>query len=237
MIKIKLAGLRIQIENRFSAVERLCREYMSDFDGCPDISVKITDEEIAQNRTVFSREFDDGYLESVCIYRAICKKLPLFDRLMLHSSIVKSGNKAIAFCGKSGVGKTTHTKLLLKNYPELKVINGDKPILHIKDNEILALPSPWAGDDGLKSLEQAPLDTLCFLEQAKENRLVTLEKNEALSLLLGQFIVPTEPLVAAKHLELVDRLLDSCKLYKLYCTEDDSAAMLSYKKLIKGETL
>ena len=237
MIKIKLAGLKIEIDNRYSAVERLCKDYLSDFTGFPDISVKTTDKEISENRAVFPAEFDNGYVESVCIYRAICKKLPLFDRLMLHSSIVKSGNKAVAFCGKSGVGKTTHTKLLLKNYPELKVINGDKPIIHIKDNEILALPSPWAGDDGLKTLEQATLDTLCFLEQSKENRITTLDKSESVTLLLDQFIVPTETLAATRHLELVKMLLDGCKLYKLYCTEDDSAAVLSYKKLIKGENL
>ena len=233
MIKINVSGLNVQIDNKYSYLENLCKDYFCDFEVA-DIEVSASDDEIRNNRAISKRDFSDGYFESVCVYRKICKLLPLHNRLMLHSSVVKSSGNTVAFTGDSGAGKTTHTKFLLDNFGEsLKVVNGDKPIIHIEKNKILAYGTPWRGEEGFGENTSAELSIICFIEKAYENRIEKVDNSKIVSLLLEQFITPSLPKALSKHLELVDILARKCEFYKLYCKADNSAAILSYNTFFK----
>lgn len=236
MLNIKLAGLDIAIDNRYKYLEKLCAGYICE-SGHADITVSATEDEICAQRDISVTDFTDGYLESVCVYRKICRALPLFDRLMLHSSVVEADGRAIALCGKHGTGKTTQTRLLTEAFPDVRVINGDKPVLHIQNECATAYGTPWRGEECLGSNISAPLSSVCFIEQADRNELVLIDRNEAAALLFGQLITPCEPKAAFKHLELADRLLKTCDFYKMYCTEDYSASALLYNTLFREEKI
>ncbi len=234
MIKIKLAGLNVLIYNRYSHLEKQCRDYLSDFKDA-DIEVFVTDEEIAAERSHSSYDFSDGYYESVCAYRKICSLLPLFDRLMLHSAVIELNGKAVAYSGKSGVGKSTHAINLCDSFDDIRILNIDKPIVHIKNDVITVFGTPWQGKENLGLNINATLTDICFLEQANYDMIGRISRNEALSPLLAQFITPTEPNAAMKHLELVERLLNKVDFHKMYCTAEKAAAVLSYNTLFKKE--
>ncbi|MBQ0065579.1 MAG: hypothetical protein KBT48_07415 [Firmicutes bacterium] len=46
------------------------------------------------------------------------------------------------FTAVLGTGKTTHTRLWLKNLPESFVVNGDKPLLQIDKEQTLVCGTP-----------------------------------------------------------------------------------------------
>jgi len=71
----------------------------------------------------------------------------------------------------SGTGKSTHAFLWQKFLGEdnVAVINGDKPILRFREDDVLACGSPWAGKDGLQRNVCTPLGGICLLKRSSEN--------------------------------------------------------------------
>ena len=234
MVKIELAGIKIQIHNKYKYLTRLCQDFICDFEKADmEIIPDVKEIEAQQN---FQPEYNRGYCEGIVVYREICRKLPLFDAVMLHSSMVEKNGKAYAICGQSGAGKSTHTMLLLKNFGEsIRVINGDKPIVRLVDNEFIAYPSAWKGKDGMGEKITAPLKALCFVVKSKENRLEEISERAAAELLMEQFVIPKEADSVSKFLELADLMLKKCKAYKLYCDISDEAATLSFNNFMKEE--
>ena len=81
----EIAGLRILIENRCKYTESFCKDYLSADQTSPvDLSAKVTNEEFYEERAL-SGNFSDGYVENICLYRTICRQLPMKNRMLLHA--------------------------------------------------------------------------------------------------------------------------------------------------------
>ena len=73
-------------------------------------------------------------IENICLYRSICMQMPLFGRILMHSSILEYEGKAYAFLGRSGTGKSTHTRLWRELFGDRAImVNDDKPIIRLID--------------------------------------------------------------------------------------------------------
>ncbi len=227
----EIAGLRIQIKNRYEYTNKFCAAYLSSDQFSPaDISVSATEEEIAAEKSL-SPNFSDGYVENICLYRNICLLLPTKGRMLMHCSILGYEGNAYAFLGKSGTGKSTHTRLWLKYLPSAKVINGDKPILEYKDGQFIAYGTPWMGKEHWGENSQAPLKGLCFLEQAKTNDIRRLSSSEATSRLFMQLLLPRDEENAAATLELADKMVTEVPAYLLRCDISEEATQKSFEAL------
>ena len=51
------------------------------------------------------------------------------NTLLMHASVVKYRGRGYAFLGKSGTGKSTHSRLWLENIPDTSLLNDDNPVL------------------------------------------------------------------------------------------------------------
>lgn len=226
-----IAGLRILIENRCKFTENFCRSYLSEDQTSPaDISAKVTNEEFYAEK-VQSENFSDGYIENICLYRCICRQLPVLDRMLLHAAVLEYEGDAYAFLGRSGTGKSTHTGLWLKYLQGAKIVNGDKPILWATENGFTAYGTPWNGKEGLGSNTSAPLKGLCFLEQAKENSIAKLSPSEAANRLFSQILYPEDEENAARTLELADKLVSETPCWLLKCDISETAVKTSYEAM------
>ncbi len=230
-----IAGLRMDIRNKYSFTDRFCREYLSSDQSSPaDIVADVSKEEFLDEKER-SQGFSDGYIENLCIYRQICRQITVRNRFLLHSSIVEYKGNAYAFLGRSGTGKSTHSKLWLRYVDGAKILNGDKPILECSDNGIIVHGTPWMGKEQFGYNGVAPLKGLCFLEQAKENEITKLTVKEAVRRVFPQILHPIEEDYAARTLELVDSLVMQTPAYLLRCTISKEAAQKSFEALT-GET-
>lgn len=226
-----IAGLRICIQNRCKFTEMFCKEYLSsDQDSPAELTVKVTNEEFYAEKEV-SPNFSDGYIENICLYRAICRQLPVLNRMLLHAAVLQYGGDGYAFLGKSGTGKSTHTGLWMKHIDGVTIVNGDKPILQYKDGEFWAYGTPWNGKEGLGENTFAPLKGLCFLEQAKENEIVRLSPSEAAVRIFGQILYPEDEENAARTLELTDKLVSETPCWLLKCNISEEAAKTSFEAM------
>lgn len=227
----EIAGLRIDIQNKYDYTTKFCRDYLSpDTSSAIDFSVSVTDEEIEEERK-YSPEFSDGYLENICLYRRLCMEATLHGRILLHASVLSYDGKGYAFLGRSGTGKSTHTRLWLKHLEGVKIINGDKPILRKTENGFVAYGTPWRGKEFWGENTFAPLCGLCFLEQAKENSISRLSPSETVKRLMMQILLPSDEEKATATLELADELIQNVPAYLLRCDISETAVKTSFETL------
>ena len=239
-----IAGFRVQLNNKYPFTNKFCQKYLAeDQNSPPDIVASVSDEEFAAEKEQ-SSNFSDGYIENICLYRAICRRLPALNRMLLHAAILEYGGNAYAFLGRSGTGKSTHTGLWLKHIKGSKIINGDKPILECKNDGFIAYGTPWMGKEGLGYNTSAPLKGLCFLEQAKENFVMKLTPKEAASKIFTQILFPEDETNVTRTLELTDKLVTEIPCYFLKCDVSEAAVQKSFEALTgkvykneKGERL
>ena len=225
-----IAGLRILINNKHAYTTKFCQAYLSEDQTTPyDIVANVTGEELEAEKAD-SPNFPDGYIENICLYRSICRQIPVINRLLLHASILEFNGRSYAFLGRSGTGKSTHTRLWLKHVQGAKILNGDKPILEYTDDTFYAYGTPWQGKEGWGYNGKAPLCGLCFLEQAKENSIAPLSIQETSSRLFQQVLLPQDAQNATATLDLLDKLISNVPAYLLKCTISEEAVQLSFEK-------
>lgn len=227
----EIAGLRISIENRCKFTEKFCERYLSADQSSPyDISTRVTNEEFYEEKAL-SEGFSDGYIENICIYRGICRQLPVLNRMLLHAAVLEIDGNAYAFLGKSGTGKSTHTGLWMKYLPNVRIVNGDKPILQWTQDGFIAHGTPWNGKEGLGENISASLKGLCFLEQAKENEIVKLTPSQAATRIFGQILFPEDEANATKTLEITDKLVMDTPCWSLKCNISEEAMKICYEAM------
>ena len=226
-----IAGLRIDIQNKYAYTTKFCQNYLSADQTAPiDLVATVTEEQFAEEKKN-SEQFSDGYIENICLYRSICLQLPQLDRFLLHASVLECNGSGYAFLGRSGTGKSTHTKLWLDHIEGTRVVNGDKPILQFNGTEFMVYGTPWNGKEGLGCNATVPLRGLCFLEQAKENSIRKLTPAETSNRLFKQVLLPQDEESVVATLDLLDKMIAVTPAYLLKCDISETAVKTSYEAL------
>lgn len=109
MVNILLAGTAVGFQNRYPDLEWMCRDYESALP--PELTIRVTQEELEEERKKQEEAFSDGYLETVCCYRKAANRLLSRDTFVLHGSVVELNGEGYVFLAPSGGGKTTQTRL------------------------------------------------------------------------------------------------------------------------------
>lgn len=223
---IQIAGLVIDVKNKYSFFEELCQGYEGS--GKVNFTVEVPSEymkEVIKNNP----DFSDGYLESLEIYRIICKKILKYDAMLMHCAAICVDGEAYLFTAVSGTGKTTHINLWRKKFGERCIIvNGDKPILRIKDGRFYACGTPWRGKENYGNNIIAPIKAICILERGEKNEIKKIAPHEAISTVITQTLRTDDMKEMEKMLALTDKLLSTVPFYRLKCNMKDEAADVSY---------
>ncbi|MBR2614288.1 MAG: hypothetical protein IKC71_01660 [Clostridia bacterium] len=230
MVKVKFAGIVIQVNNKYSFIERQCANYLVDNDTLAQIVITVKDEDIEKEILDNPFSIGKGRAESFCAYREISKKLAEFDAFLLHASIVSYKNQGFAFLGKSGTGKSTHASLWQKRFEDVVFINDDKPIIR-KEGNFLAYGTPYSGKRNFNTNTFVELKALYFLEQSKTNEIKKLSKEQAIFKLIPQVIMPENKEDIEKTLALFDELL-SLPCYLLKCNISFEAVDIAYQTFL-----
>ena len=114
---------------------------------------------------------------------------------------------------------------------DAEIINGDKPILEVREDEIIAYGTPWAGKERLQKNSCVPVKGICFLRQSEKNNIRKLNKSEALVLLLPQIYIMSDSKKAGRTLELFSKMLEWIPVYEFYCNISEQAVRCSFDAL------
>lgn len=228
---IKLADLYFNVQNKYSAVENMCKDYICNPPSDAAVyDISVTDEEILAETPEYDLQ-DPQYLEVLAVYRKICEKLPFNEGYLFHAAVIEVNGIAIAFTARSGTGKTTHVRLWKKVFGDkVGIINGDKPIIRFADKKPFAFGTPWAGKECFNRNTSAPLEAIVLLERATENKITRLSPKEAANTFLSQIYLPkNDNRLFLQTLALADATLKCTPVYRLGCNMDDSAAKIAYE--------
>ena len=232
--KYDFAGKTVEVNSLNEAVHNYCAAYITDAPA--DFVVTTTQEDIDYERSRAEIPgLSDGYLEELAVYRKISEKMPYYDTILFHGSVVAVDGSAYLFTAASGTGKSTHVALWRKLFGERAVmVNDDKPLLHIGD-VVTAYGTPYDGKHKLSNRIAVPLKAICILERASANSIVPVTKSESYAMLIQQAYRPNDVFALQKTLELVDKMAEKVGLYKLSCNMDIEAAQVAYDGMNKHE--
>ena len=174
-----------------------------------------------------------GGLESGKIKNNLIEK----NIVVFHSSSIKVGLYAFIFTARSGVGKSTHTRLLSELLGDkMMYINDDKPLLEVKNDEIIIHSSPWNGKERIGNDISAPLKAIVFLSRGEENTYKKIDDKSSHYLnLISQIYLPYDKAKRAKALNIADEIIKKVNLYEIHVNKDISAAEMTYERIIKNE--
>lgn len=237
---IKLADVVIRIEHIHDYVYKYCQGYLTD--EAADFQITVSPSDIVNERErsaaedkkegIPVRSFSEGYLETLAVYRKIADKMPEYDTILFHGSVVAVDGIGYMFTAKSGTGKSTHTRLWRELFGERAVmINDDKPLIKVTKSGITAYGTPWNGKHRLGTNTGAPLKAVCVLERSEENRIERVTAGSVYNMLIQQVYRPHEPQALVKTLQIIDIMLENTELYILGCNMDISAAEIAYKAM------
>lgn len=232
-MKCKIAGINFLINNTYSRIEKECKQYTISRLEKYDVLLYVTNDNINAEKTDAKHSL--AYLEYIAICRKISELMPLHNGFLLHSATFDVDGTGVAFAAHSGTGKTTHMLLWQKLLGDrLKIVNGDKPIVRYFDDEPhtpYAYGTPWNGKERLGCNMRTPLKHICFIERAQQNSCEKMDKNDAVNLIFNQVYMPKDPAAAANTIVLINRLISDCRLWKIKCNMDISAAETAYRTI------
>lgn len=225
----EIAGLKVEMEPRFGRLTRQSEAYRSS--GEPVMLIKPDPRDEAH--TVMDRRSAQEK-EYICCSAAFCRGIVPFGRFFLHASAVVYRDEAYLFSAPSGTGKSTHTALWRKLFPESYILNDDKPVIWPENKQITVWGSPFAGKTDLQVNRGVPLKGICFLKQGSVNQIKQVTEEQALALLLNNTWRPANSSRMNLLLDMMEQVIAQIPIYEMSCTREMEAAKLSYR-VMKGK--
>ncbi|MFV0417421.1 MAG: hypothetical protein ACK5KT_01655 [Dysgonomonas sp.] len=150
------------------------------------------------------------------------------DTLLIHASVIKNNNKGFVFLGKSGTGKSTHSRLWIEYIEGSELLNDDNPVIRLIEDKAYVFGTPWSGKTPCYINNKALLKGIVKLRQASENRIKELPLIQAYAALLPSCSnMRWEDNIASGVHRTVEQLINLVNCYRLDCLPNKAAAKLS----------
>lgn len=153
-------------------------------------------------------------------------------RVTFHSSSIDYNGNGVCFSAPSGTGKSTHTSLWQKVFPETEILNDDTPVLYLSETkEVLVSGTPWSGKTELNINEQISLKGIVRLYQNETNIVSDLKGINAFQILYDQTKILRIKQLFDKGTEVLNRVLETVPVVKLGCNISEEAVMVVKDRL------
>ena len=156
------------------------------------------------------------------------------DTLMVHASVVAHDDAAYMFLGRSGTGKSTHSRLWLENIDDTYLLNDDNPVVRFIDGHAYIYGTPWSGKTPCYKNDRRPLKAFVRLSQAPYNKITRFAPLQAFASLMPSCSCMRwdNSSVMALH-KTVEKVIGVVKAYGLECLPDKDAADLCHSTVTK----
>lgn len=150
------------------------------------------------------------------------------DTLLLHASVTENDGRGYLFLGRSGTGKSTHSRLWMEHVPGSRLLNDDNPVVRFApDGRLLVYGTPWSGKTPCYRPQSVPAAALVRLAQAPLNRITHLEGVAAYAAILPSCsCMKWDKAMAAAVHRTLERLVSAVPVFRLECLPDGEAARL-----------
>lgn len=158
--------------------------------------------------------------------------------MAFHSSTVVYKGMANLFLGESGTGKSTHSKLWIKNIDGARLLNDDGPIVVFENGLLMVYGSPWSGKTHCYHNVGFPAKAFVRIVRAKYNKIQRLSVLKAFAALQPSMppAMAYVPYYSDKLLDNLEAIIKTVPVYQLECLPDDAAAATSFGELYGKST-
>ena len=232
---IKITDVVLEVHAFNESTKRYCEAFFTD--EKPDYTITMTEEDLknessnSENGQVYVNE------EISALYRKIADLLVEDDIIVFHSSAISVDDNGFLITAHSGVGKSTHARLLSEYLGDsFKYINDDKPMLKVSDDGVTIFSTPWNGKERRGNNINAPLKAIIFLNRGETNTYRKIDNKEEIYIrMLSQIYLPKEKSKRDKALNIADKLLKLVSFYEINVNMDIDAAKMTYEGIMKNE--
>lgn len=202
----------------------------------PDCILKVSDD--FRENTVYIREAAADRFAEFALSNALMLLYTFcttpHDTLMVHASVVRQGDAAYMFLGRSGTGKSTHSSLWLTHIPDVSLLNDDNPVIRLVDGKAYVYGTPWSGKTPCYKNEVVPLKAVVRLSQAPYNKIERQVPLQAFASLMPACSCMRwdGPSVSALH-RTVEKVVGLVPGFALQCLPDEEAAVLCHSTVSK----
>ncbi|GHU81333.1 hypothetical protein AGMMS50284_0780 [Clostridia bacterium] len=236
MSSYKIADLVVEMQPQFEKMAALLPAYEIEPQPTSDISIKL------ENEFFLERQKEHPHLrlsdiENIFTLSSFSNQLINFDGMVIHASAIEYDGEAYLFSGDSGVGKSTHTALWQERFGTEKVtiINDDKPVIRLVNNEFFVYGSPWCGASYSNKNIKTPLKAIVFLEQDLQNWIKPIKNtSELVYKILSHTKRTFSKNQTVKLMKLMDKLIECCKFYSMGCDVSADAVETAVRQLISN---
>lgn len=159
----------------------------------------------------------------------------LHDTILIHASVIAKSGKGYAFLGKSGTGKSTHSRLWLEHIQGAQLLNDDNPAVRIEnDGQVYIYGTPWSGKTNCYKNINVRLQAFVRLKQSSYNHLAEQKGMSAFVCVLPSCtaIRWNNRLFTAMS-NTVEAILNRVLIAELECLPNRDAALLCYHEILK----
>lgn len=149
--------------------------------------------------------------------------------LLMHASVIRNGGTGYLFLGKSGTGKSTHTRLWRQYIPGSDLMNDDNPVVRVTEDGVRIYGSPWSGKTPCYRNIEAPVGAFVQLQQRPENTIRRQNVMECFaSMLPSVSTMKWDKRIYKAHCDTISAIIARTPMFLLGCLPDEAAAWLSY---------
>lgn len=160
-----------------------------------------------------------------CDQVAVLNALAPHGVAIVHAGAVSIDGAGLLFCGKSGAGKTTLSRLCRETGATL--LNDDRQFIWVESGQTWLAPTPWHGSEPEVNNRRVPLRAIFHLEQAPDNQATPVAGVLAAARLLGNTVAPFYRADAMNHtLATMDRITARVPSFQLAFTPTPEAVHL-----------
>lgn len=146
--------------------------------------------------------------------------------LLVHASVVSHGWGAHLFLGKSGTGKSTHSRLWLENIGGSALLNDDNPVLRFSGRDLIVYGTPWSGKTPCYCNTSRKVRSIVNLSQAPRNEIHPVKGIPAYSFLLSSVsAVRWNRKIMDTLTSVISAIAMEVPCYRMDCLPDADAAL------------
>ncbi|MFR9503009.1 MAG: hypothetical protein SNH73_00975 [Rikenellaceae bacterium] len=159
------------------------------------------------------------------------------NTLLLHASAILKDGNAHLFIGKSGTGKSTHSRMWQESFSDAELLNDDHPVVRCHESgEVIAYGSPWSGKTPCYRNLSAPLRGIIRIKRASYNKLSRLRPIHGYASVMSSCSgAQWSRELAASKVTSLESIITRVGCYEMECLPNNDAAVCCYESLCQGE--
>lgn len=210
---------------------------ISDVDGCLSSAMKTNADFCKCVVSLFGGEENQRFGLGNAMMIAFAFAAAYYQVVLMHASVTMNAGHGYLFLGKSGTGKSTHSKLWRQYIVGSDLLNDDNPAVRcMDDGRVIVYGTPWSGKTPCYRNLQMPVGAFLRLEQYAENIIRPESRLESFASVLSSCstMIWDKP-----SYQCITRTVSQIALhvpaFYLKCRADEEAAQLSYRTIAQAQ--